>query len=150
MTDKRIYIFVPQTVQVETPLDEAFSSEGQYVYSSSGTAKFIRTVKMEPGRLMAQCNHIGRKFEHYYSCDGSNYEEITTIVLSVRNSKELSKITDALRKVMSRTKSAVFVTFEDENPQFYKTEKRVHTVTAVGPVDSESLAEVIDHLELYQ
>jgi len=40
--------------------------------------------------------------------------------------------------------------FLDHNPEFYGTDKRVHTVTAFGPTTQEEMEPFIGHLELYK
>ena len=139
--EERIYIIVPETVQTTpTPAD-----------SMCDTSR-ATTINMEPGRLMAQCCHAGRCLQHSLELFGTDYRAITTIVLSVRNSKELAKITRDLNEWVSASNApAAVVRFFDENPPFYQTIDDVHTATIVGPVDSsEVLDHIIGHLELYK
>lgn len=126
--EKRIYVIVPETVQV--------TQRGGKVV----------TRRMESGRLMAQCAHVVTRLRLYPDINARfENKPVTTIVLSVRNSRELSKVTRGLMEVC-----ATF-TFDDTNPPFYGTRKGVHTATAIGPlVKTPEIDAVIDHLELYR
>ena len=140
--EERIYIIVPKTVQtIQTAPDpDGWSEKSE-----------VRNIRMESGRLMAQCSHVGRKLEHQFE---DEYREITTIVLSVRNSRELKKVTKEIAEYLMVTNPCMKLparctTFEDTNPDLYGTFHKVHTATAVGPVTQEFMDPVIGHLELY-
>ena len=128
--EKRIYILVPKTVDV---------GRGE-----------IRC--MEAGRLMAQCAHVARKMENAEvqvlednkGYDVSAYQEITTIVLSVRNSRELQFMYDLLYVVPW----PVF-RFEDINPEFYGTKARVLTAICTAPMPVSLANKYLGHLDLY-
>ncbi len=141
--EERIYIIVPETVQT-MPNIPGFVPDPLHAVS----------INMEPGRLMAQCCHVGRGLQDgLQEMYDEKYRDITTIVLSVRNSKELNKITEELRKWAAGIAGidSLVVEFFDENPPFYQTTETVHTATIVGPVDnSEVLDHIIGHLELYK
>jgi peptidyl-tRNA hydrolase len=123
MSEKRFYLIVPNTV--DTP--------------------YKGTFVMEPGRLMAQCCHIGRKLQ----AGMTQYEEVTTIVLSVRNSKELRKVSDELASGFRTGWNTNYQEFHDTNPVLYGTDSEIHTVTGIGPISKEDIDFAIGHLELY-
>jgi hypothetical protein len=129
--EKRIYILVPQTVDIGRGL----------------------TIDMEPGRLMAQCSHVSRKMENeeaqksLYHPDMQTiepYQEITTIVLSVRNSREL----EFMYKQLYGVPWPVF-RFEDINPEFYGHKSRVLTAVCTAPMPVSLANKYLGHLELY-
>ena len=141
MGDKRLYILVPLTVQVE----------------QMGDVPYTKTIRMESGRLMAQCSHVGRRWENTMAeianamndSTGFPYEEITTIVLSVRNSKELAKVTDELMEYAAGHADIAVEVFMDTNAMFYGTTEKVPTATIIGQVYSGDVDHIIGHLELY-
>jgi len=139
---ERIYVIVPETVQ--TPFEHS---------DASGFSEpEFNTCYMSPGRLMAQSFHAARILQQELSYNlSTDYRDITTIVLSVRNSKELRKVSNELLRWHDENPDvAAFVEFCDENLEFYGTVAKVHTATAIGPVaDSMVLDEIIGHLELY-
>jgi hypothetical protein len=143
---ERIYIIVPETVQNEVSM---FDSE-LALFPMQPEIKTV-TRKMEPGRLMAQCAHATRKLQHFLDENGGDYRDITTIVLGVRNSKELVKVTNELyTKWRVMENKPILTTFEDSNPQFYGTDAKVQTAVIIGPVaNSQVLDDVIGQLELY-
>lgn len=129
--DKRIYVIVPKTVQ---------------------PTRGYASVSMEPGRLMAQCAHVARMLEHDRGewPKRAKYEEVTTIVLSVRNSRELSKVFCELNDLSVDSNNAFEVfNFFDTNPGFYGTGNRVMTAVCTSPVLPEQVSAAIAHLELY-
>jgi peptidyl-tRNA hydrolase len=126
--EKRIYVIVPQTVQItkgRAPHTETFS------------------VRMEPGRLMAQVGHVVQSMVAH-SPNEDFQSSITKIVLSVRNSRELGKVHDELASLVG------VWSFEDENPPFYGTGNGVQTVVCTGPVHPSDVDSAIGHLELYR
>ena len=134
MTDKRIYILVPETVQVSVaPTFPESEPE-------------IRSFKMVPGRLIAQGVHVGRRLGNWHF--NRQNPEITTITLSVRNTKELRKVSDEVVNLLYKT-DIPYEEFHDSNPGFYGTDDRVHTITGFGPVTREEVESAISHLELY-
>ena len=148
MSEKRIYVLVPQTVQVSVPDQSTTAEIGMAVESK------IKSFKMVAGRLIAQGFHIGRLLGYYQSKYNMPYEEITAITLSVRNSKELRKVSDEVINILNTTatderKSISYEEFYDTNPGFYETSEEVHTITAVGPVSREFLESALGHLDLF-
>jgi peptidyl-tRNA hydrolase len=141
--NERIYIIVPEKVQNEISVIGGVREENPQI-------KTI-TQKMEPGRLMAQCAHAARKLQNLVDEHGGDYRDITTIVLSVRNSKELTKVTNDLYTAWRLMENQPeFTTFEDSNPLFYGTDAKVQTAVIIGPVEnSQVLDDIIGHLELY-
>lgn len=149
MVDERIYVIVPQTVQVVRPAEPAaFSDE-------LDGAETVESFPMVHGRLIAQGVHVGRLLERMFGNAGMAYREITTITLVVRNSKELAKVSReanaALRKNDSFGESIrwFYGEFHDHNPGFYGTNNRVQTITAFGPTTRVVVEDAIGHLELY-
>jgi hypothetical protein len=109
------------------------------------------TVEMEPGRLIAQAFHLGRKFEA--EKNGLPYEEITCIVLGARNSREL----DLVQERLIDYRSGIFThgheftvhEFKDTNQPLYKSRKKVKTIVCTSPVFKDDVDGAIGHLELY-
>ena len=153
--EKRFYVIVPERV---TGQDQA--------------GKTGLTHCMEPGRLIAQGFHVGRKIENArLSLDPEKeYEEITCIVLSVRNSREMSKIANEISLSLLQSTQGGFCSdlglfdreskfklnfefFKDKNDPLYGREKKAMTAIAIGPVKVSDkikyLDDIIGHLELY-
>lgn len=161
MSDKRFYVIVPETVQVvvKGAIDKNYWSEiwncsadrfkHQNIFQDD-----VKTFKMVPGRLLAQTFHIGRLIEHIREEQFHlPYSEETAISLSVRNTKELTKISDDLEKnFINIHKNGLyfFERFYDTNKNFYGNDRKVHTATAIGLVTQEEMDEFIGHLELYE
>jgi peptidyl-tRNA hydrolase len=141
LAEERIYVIVPMTVQV-TPPDSS-----------------PRSIQMEPGRLMAQCAHIASKMRAEQTQKGdwdTLHNPITTIVLSVRNSRELKMIREALINDSLTGTAGIesdrrynVSSFHDSNPPFYGTEESVLTAICTTPVCKADVDAVIGHLELY-
>ena len=149
MEDKRIYALVPQTVQI---LHQAPPVRDEY--DIPGIDEIV-SVPMVHGRLIAQGVHVGRMLGHFAERLKIPYESITTIVLAVRNSRELRKVsTEVLGrlsalKTLNPTETLLYEEFHDTNFGLYGTRDRVHTITAFGPVTRESVENAIGHLDLY-
>lgn len=127
MIDKRFYVIVPETV--DTPV-------GPY--------------SMEVGRVMAQTFHLGRTSEHKQQTCDEIYQDVTTIVLVVRNSKELDKVLKELTELQVQSNEEFPVNaYRDHNPPVYGTEDRILTAVGVGPVEKVMVDVAIGHLELY-
>lgn len=124
---RRIYVLLPQTVQVP---------QGR-------GGKHIVTKRMEHGRLHAQTGHVVSLMrtdpeilrEH-------GRKPITTITLSVRNSRELEKVMLDLMTVTPVWE------FPDKNPGFYGTKREVRTAVCTAPILREEVDELLGHLEL--
>lgn len=125
--EKRIYVIVPHTVLVTTKVGRALKP---------------KMLSMEPGRLMAQVAHVVSKLRMSLKETEGN-APITTIVLSVRNSRELFKVWDDL------VKYTLVEHFRDSNPEFYGTKGQVLTAICTVPVTRSEVAEALGHLELY-
>jgi len=119
--EKRIYLIFPETVDC---------ANGR--------------IPMEEGRIVAQSCHVGRMLE--FNQAASEYREITTITLGVRNSKELNKIAGDLNEEFWDR----YAEFRDHNPGLYGSNDRVLTAVAVGPITRDEVENAIGHLELYQ
>lgn len=172
--ESRIYIIVPEKV---TPVDKNFKPTS-------------KTVVMEPGRLMAQCAHVARKLENqqfqyskgeavysgqkqkHISMPNHPYEEITTIVLAVPNSRALKKVdrdlemaySDYAEILVSKLKKdletvlfengAKSANFYDSNDALYGKGNKALTAIAIGPFPKEDFekyfGDAIGHLELYK
>ena len=164
MNEERIYVIVPETVQVEVkPLTDfervmamGDPNNDPMIVVNPNDLTGIKSIHMESGRLMAQCVHIGRKLEHEIEAMGGGYKVRTTIVLSVRNTKELRKVTAEINETLEKIDPEMkhnyhCVQFHDSNPAFYDTYETVHTITCVGPVTEElraKLESAIGYLEL--
>jgi len=152
--EKRIYILVPETVQILVPEQYDFSDHAAWLRDQTYNyfPEYLETIQMESGRLMAQAFHVGRKIERSYSY--KKYEEITAIVLAVRNTKELEKVGNEISGSIRRTSTLncnfQYEEFWDHNPEFYGTEERIHTITAFGPTTQEQMESFIGHLNLYK
>lgn len=141
---ERIYIIVPEQVTVPD--------------KSSRLKGATKTLKMVPGRLMAQCSHVGRELEHVAFWDLDEARKITTIVLAARNTKEMIKLQTALKEQFFSDVSYVdgggigtdkFAEFYDTNEQLYGKGVEVLTAIAVGPVLKRDVDDIIGHLALY-
>lgn len=141
--EKRFYILVPNVVNICHSMPHLYDKEFSIQYEDSVT------IPMTAGRLMAQTYHIGRKIEWVRASLSLPYQEITAIVLSVRNSKELNKITNELYVQFSNDQDILVDTFYDHNPEFYGTPNRVHTATVIGPVNTNEVENILCHLDLY-
>lgn len=135
---KRIYFFVPETVQVPV-----------------SRRKKARTVRMEAGRLAMQAVHVAFEMYEGVSSKGrpaKGYGQVTAIMLSVRNSRELAKIEAELRNFASSFRTPPFevYSFADENPDLYGTRGRVQTALCTTPIEKSILEPVIGHLERYR
>jgi hypothetical protein len=136
--DKRIYFIVPETVQVDIP-----------------RRKRANTVRMEPGRLAMQAVHVA--LEMYESVLNRNrkakgYGQLTAIMLSVRNSRELAKIEAELRSHASSfgIPSYEVYSFSDVNPDLYGINGRVQTAICTTPIEKSMIEPVIGHLERFR
>lgn len=148
----RIYVLVPETVQTEvTPwLPEDSHHIHQLAAFGLTPQKEVMNTKMVAGRLVAQGVHVGRKLGHQAASVNSDYTDITTIVLSVRNSKELTKVSKEVQHILHFLSDAVlYEEFHDTNPKLYGTCDKVHTITAFGPVTKAEMESAIGYLELY-
>jgi hypothetical protein len=143
MNDERIYVIVPQTVQVPY----------QSIWNLGQPTDEVESFPMVHGRLIAQGVHVGRMLGYWMNLHNVDYKEITTIVLAVRNSKELAKVSREIQAVVNSLPFTVpYEEFHDTNSEFYGTEEKVHTITAVGPLSPEvreMLENALGHLELY-
>jgi hypothetical protein len=139
MEDKRIYVLVPETVQVEVP--------SRWGYGEGTTE--TKSYPMVARRLISQGVHIGRMLGNWSFNRGN--PEITTITLSVRNTKELRKVSDEVQAILRHAEEHIaYEEFHDTNIGFYETTEKVHTITSFGPVTREEVESAIGHLELYK
>ena len=148
MIDERIYVIVPQTVQVLYPAPPS-------PYGELPNVDEIKSFPMVHGRLIAQGVHIGRLLERMFGNSGMAYREITAITLAVRNSKELTKVSREAKALLNANDPYgenfrhFYGEFHDHNPAFYGTQNRIHTITAFGPTTREVVDAAIGHLDLY-
>lgn len=130
--EKRFYIIVPETVQT-----------------------VAQSRIMEAGRLMAQNFHLGRVVERKRAEVEQKYEDVTSIVLSVRNSLELAKVLNELETLRDKISGSSWIQrfpisiYRDHNPPVYQVPDRVLTILCVGPVEKSLVEPAIGHLELY-
>lgn len=136
--DKRIYFIVPEAVQVTIP-----------------RRKRAYTVRMESGRLAMQAVHVA--LEMYESVMSTNrkakgYDQLTAIMLSVRNSRELAMIEAELRSHAAGSGIPHFevYSFSDVNPDLYRIKGRVQTAICTTPIEKSVVDPVIGHLERYR
>jgi hypothetical protein len=133
--EKRIYVVVPETIQTNVgyPLGGAIF-------------KGIQNVQMVPGRLMAQCAHVVSKMCWLMDDPMKEWEAITTIVLAVRNTRELQK---TFHELLLRTRDGEVVPFFDTNLEVYGTETPQFTTFCTTPVIKSDVDAALGHLELY-
>jgi peptidyl-tRNA hydrolase len=130
--EKRIYVVVAETVQ-----PDEFTS-----------------VDQVPGRLAAQCAHVVSLVRVSMALNQENFREFgvyqpfTTIVLSVKDSKELIHI----RAMMDRLKY-MHTVFFDSNEDVYGWDRdqphRVLTALATFPITQSEISDVLGHLPLW-
>jgi hypothetical protein len=109
---------------------------------------------MEPGRLMAQTFHLGRVVEHRRALAGADREDVTTIVLAARNTKELEKILSelVLKQLDNELKELppfAVSAYRDHNPPVYMTPDKTLTAVCVGPVKKSIVDSILGHMELF-
>lgn len=131
--EKRIYVVVAETVQ-----PDEFTS-----------------VDQVPGRLAAQCAHVVSKVRVLMMASQSRGEyhplqPITTIVLSVKDSKELRHIQRMLERL-----NILHAFFVDTNEDVYgwnhasNAPYRLTTAVATFPVTKFEIDDVLGHLPLW-
>jgi hypothetical protein len=130
--EKRIYVLLPETVQVAQHIRGL--KELQMV-----------SIHMEAGRLIAQGEHVV-SLMRMICLDELSMCPITTINLSVRNSKELEKVGFELSKIPGCS----LTSFHDTNADFYGTEQEVLTAVCTTPITQEEADEAVGHLELFK
>ena len=131
--EKRIYVIVPKTIQAPGVLE-----------TLDGRIERVLNVPMPAGRLMAQCAHVVSKMRCYKNVmTGVEFSPITTIVLSVRNSKELAK---TYRELSALVPTYAFC---DTNEPVYGTPAEQLTALCTIPVLQSDVDDAIGHLELY-
>jgi len=117
--EKRIYVVVPATVQV--PTSYYLHNGKPYVDNS----KELRTVLQPAGRQIAQACHVVSKLRHELglttmTLEGgrtvTRYEDIATIILQGRDTKELGHVYSLL--IRQHLKPVVF---SDTNVEAYGT-----------------------------
>ena len=145
----RFYVIVPNTVQTVVEIKNVWSD---ILWSDNKELPTeVRSTNMVSGRLIAQSFHIGRLIENYRAKKGLDWIDTTAIVLSVRNTKELRKVSDELRNnVFLNDPEFFYSEYWDTNPPLYGISEPVHTATAIGPVLKDELDDAIGHLELYE
>jgi hypothetical protein len=136
--EQRIYIIVPEKITIRNKTKKLPALE----------------YLMEHGRAIAQAVHVARKLESQFAMGNSiyNYEVLTTIVLSVRNSKELALISNALytHDEDSTNYDNKYAEFSDTNPNVYGTDQSYLTAIAFGPTTAEEMEPILGHLELWR
>jgi hypothetical protein len=132
--EKRIYVILPLTVQVPR-----------------GRTKADRHIRIPAGMAAAQAVHVTRKMEcEDDEFEPGKYQEITTITLSVRNSKEMHLIYQLLEdKILDEGAKYRIYTFYDRNAVLYGRGKKVLTAICVTPMTASAVDAAIGHLELY-
>lgn len=138
--EPRIYVLLPEGVQVQQDEDGEFKSR-----------------YMVPGRLMAQGEHVTglmRGCEYLYHGHDNKIliNPITTINLSVRNSRELDFMQNLLIEAARKQETPTFRVYQffDDGAEFYGTKNKVKTAVCTTPVLRSAIDAVIGHLELYE
>jgi len=126
--DLRIFVIVPETVQVDL--------EGH-----------LETISMPSGRLMAQAAHVVSRMRVTFASTFKGVP-ITTIVYGVRNSRELAKLQRELWAIESDKPLLRTVAFYDKDYTFYGTGFDVLTAVCTTPVLREQVDDILGHLEL--
>lgn len=137
---EKFFVIVPETIQYGPKFDLEYG-------------------RASAGYLMAQAVHVARKIENfqcaydvqhgtYSGHTPGKYKEVTTIVLSVRNSKELEHVWIDVKENWVGTDFFI-EEFEDTSIEKYGKHK-VRTAIMFGPVPSEDVAHLIGHLSLYE
>jgi hypothetical protein len=130
--EKRIYVLLPETVQV-----------AQHI---RGLKKLqMVSIHMEAGRLIAQGEHVV-SLMRIHRLDELGMSPITTINLSVRNSKELEKVGFELSKILG----CLLTSFHDVNADFQGTKQEVLTAVCTTPITQDESDEAVGHLELFK
>ena len=123
----KIFVIVPETVQVKP---------------RSGDRT---TIHMPFGRLAAQTAHAVSSMRMNWM-DEWGTGPITTIVLSVRNSRELRKVEQEL---WALEEEGMYISaFQDSDEKFYGTKDKVLTAICTCPCTKDMISEAIGHLEL--
>jgi hypothetical protein len=125
--EKVIFVLLPHTVQYET-LDKFEDKKLPAGMLAAQAAHVVSLMRTDPIML----RDFGR-------------QPITTVTLSVRNSKELEKVWVELSSAAVDT-----WVFRDENPRFYGTGIRIITALCTEPIERAKVASAIGHLELYK
>lgn len=124
--EPRIYVLLPETVQYEV--------RGK-----------VHSRRMVAGRLMAQVGHVVSLMRTEPEIlQEYRRQMITTITLSVRNSRELQKLSHELfmNGILSWE-------CRDENRKFYGTTARITTALCTKPVTEDEVVDILGHLERY-
>lgn len=114
------------------------------VPGSQARGKVQRSLTLPHGMLMAQAAHVVSKMRVDRKTEFGDCP-ITTIVLGVRNSKELFKIGLELIKY----KSARIWQFHDTNESLYGGNAEVLTAICTEPIEKSKIEDEIGHLELF-
>lgn len=136
--EKRIYVVVAETVQAD-----------------SGHSDFYNDVVVQPaGRIAAQVGHVVSKMRTLRLVGFDEYwKPITTIILSVKNSKEMDHIQHVLG-----LGSVAYESFLDENDEYgwkynahgiASTEASVVTALCTHPIEPSEREGLLDHLPLW-
>ena len=147
MTDaRRIYVVLPRYVEVPT---RTYTHSG-HVYPNHACG--FTWVDQPLGRQAAQACHVSAKLRHERGMTTQSiaegdlvpvYEEITTIILACRDSREMMHIYQLL------SKHKLFASlFSDLNPEAYGSEFRPITALAVRAIPSQVVG-ILDYLPLW-
>jgi hypothetical protein len=161
----RIYVVVAATVQnpVEYDLVTFLNTKGENFNRRklNWVSGVTKSIEQPAGRQFAQgCHAVGRMRDRVLrdfvlACIpssihlivdmlGNQYcQDLTTIVLSVRDSFELFHVEDLCLKNDVQT-----YPFEDTNPEY--GEGRVKTAFATQPIDPAMLIGILDYLPLWE
>lgn len=124
MEEKRIYVVVAETVQVED-----------------------RSIIQPCGRVAAQCAHVVSKMRLVQAAEETvvQFTPYTTIVLGARDSKEMGHIFHLLGRNNIR-----FEEFYDENGPVYGEGHDVLTALCTFPIEPSKLIGLTDYLPLWE
>lgn len=84
--------------------------------------------------------------------EAEGYGQITAMMLSVRNSRELAKVEESMRAHAASFGIPPYETYSifDENPCLYVIKGRVPTAVCTTPIEASIVAPVIGHLDTYK
>jgi hypothetical protein len=136
--EKRIYVIVPETIQV-------------YIPTTSTKRLVFRDIVQSCGRNSAQVGHVVSKMRVLMdrrekpNPDNALVDSYTTIVLGARDTKELKHIVHLLSN-----NSISHYTFFDHNTHVYGTVEPQLTAICTEPIEQIQVIGILDYLPLWE